>query len=74
MTRPSNETEGEAWMAAWCSTCTKDVDDNCPIVLDGMLGNDPPEWHDGPLWSMQTVMYCTEYERRARADAEEGTQ
>jgi len=72
VTRPSNGTEGQAWMAAWCETCAKDVDDNCPIVLAGLVGNDPPEWHPGPLWSPQTVMYCTEYDPRARADAEEG--
>jgi hypothetical protein len=71
VTRPSNGTEGQAWMAAWCETCAKDVDDNCPIVLAGLVGNDPPEWHPGPLWSPQTVMYCTEYDPRARADAEE---
>jgi len=61
MVRPSNGTEGEAWMAAWCHTCFKDINENCPIVAMGLMGVDPPEWHRGPSWSMQTVIYCTEY-------------
>lgn len=65
MVRPSNGTEGEAWMEAWCRTCKKDVNEDCPIVLTGLIGEvDPPEWHRGPPWSMQTSMYCTSYEAR----------
>jgi hypothetical protein len=64
MVRPANGTEGEAWMAAWCHTCKKDVNEGCEIVLVGLTGGDPPEWHRGPNWSPQTVMYCTEYETR----------
>jgi len=48
-------------MAAWCHTCFKDINENCPIVAMGLMGVDPPEWHRGPSWSMQTVIYCTEY-------------
>lgn len=61
MVRPSNGTEGDAWMAAWCATCTNDINEDCPILLVGLSGDDPPEWHRGPPWSMQTAIYCTEY-------------
>jgi hypothetical protein len=67
MVRPSNGTEGEAWVAAWCHSCANDHPDDdvyCPILMEGLIGNDPPEWHRGPLWSPQTVMYCTAYEPR----------
>jgi hypothetical protein len=62
MVRPSNGTEGQAWMDAWCLTCQKDVHESCEIVLNGLMGDHPPEWHRGPSWSPQTIMYCTEYE------------
>lgn len=65
MVRPANGTEGDLWMAAWCATCTGDINEDCPIVFEGILGEmDPPQWHRGPNWSPQTVMYCTEYEQR----------
>lgn len=65
MVRPSNGTEGELWMEAWCRTCQKDINDDCLILLDGLINPDgPPQWHRGPHWSPQTVMYCTEYEER----------
>lgn len=64
MARPSNGTEGDGWMAAWCRTCQNDVNEDCPILFNGLIGEEPPEWHDGPLWSPQTVIFCTEYERR----------
>lgn len=62
MVRPSNGTEGEAWMEAWCRTCFKDRDDECSILTSGLIGNDPSEWHRGPPWSMQTAIYCTSYD------------
>ena len=62
MVRPSNGTEGDLWMDAWCRTCVKDANEDCPILLSGLLGADPPEWGRGPFWSPQTVMYCTSYE------------
>ena len=61
MVRPANGTEGEAWMVAWCWTCENDRNEDCPILLDGITGNDPPQWHRGPGWSPQTVIFCTEY-------------
>jgi hypothetical protein len=63
MVRPSNGTEGEAWVAAWCRTCVNDVNEDCPILLEGLLGVDPPQWHRGPPWSPQTVMYCDAYDQ-----------
>lgn len=59
--RPSNGTEGEAWMEAWCRTCIKDVSEDCQILLEGLMGGEPEQWHRGPMWSPQTVIYCTEY-------------
>lgn len=68
MVRPSNGAEGEAWMAAWCATCVADAgapEDGCAIVMEGLLGGHPPEWHRGPFWSPQTVMFCDKYVPRA---------
>jgi hypothetical protein len=64
MVRPANGTEGDLWQAAWCATCRKDVNEDCPIFLTGLMGDHPPEWHRGPNWSPQTTMYCTEYRPR----------
>ena len=64
MVLPSNGTEGDAWMAAWCATCVKDINEDCPILMMGLLGEHPPEWHRGPSWSMQTAIFCDEYEPR----------
>lgn len=30
--RPSNGTEGEMFMSAWCERCVKDVRHKCPIL------------------------------------------
>jgi hypothetical protein len=65
MVRPSNGTEGEAWVAAWCHTCAEDVEENCPILLASLIFDDgPPQWHRGPMWSPQTAIYCTAYHPR----------
>jgi len=65
----SNGTEWDAWNAAWCETCVHDVngpEDGCQIVLQLLLGEKPEEVGHGPLWSPQTVAYCTKYEPRPR--------
>jgi hypothetical protein len=61
MVRPANGTEGAAWMAAWCRTCAGDANGNCPILLDGIIGNHPMEWRRGPMWSPQTAIFCVSY-------------
>lgn len=30
--RPSNGTEGEGFISAWCCKCERDINDDCPIV------------------------------------------
>ena len=51
--RPSNGTEGEAFMARWCYQCadlggTGDVAP-CPILGDTLAGLEVPQWRqDGP--------------------------
>lgn len=69
----SNGTEYEKWSAAWCKTCVHDrayreaVGDGhdalgCELIVAGMSGEPVEEWRRGPLWSPQTVVYCTRYE------------
>ena len=62
--RLSNGTEGEQWMQAWCRTCVNDVNEDCPIVLAALTGEQPYEWRRGPFWSPQTVVSCDDYEWR----------
>lgn len=60
----SNGTEYESWRTAWCDTCTHDRefrDDKgpgCMLNLSALMGQTPPEWGRGPMWST----YCTLYE------------
>jgi hypothetical protein len=47
--RPSNGTEGEQFMCAWCFECERDKEQNCPILaatmaLDEDDPNYPVEW------------------------------
>ena len=64
----SNGTEYESWREAWCDTCAHDRefrDDDgpgCMLNLSALMGETPPEWGRGPMWSPQTVTYCTQYE------------
>lgn len=62
MTAFANGTEGEAWMDAWCGTCTKDADKSCPILLELLTFNKSDKVGRGPFYSPQTVAYCTGYE------------
>lgn len=69
MTAFSNGTEYEQWREAWCDTCVHDRefrDDagpGCLLNLSALMGQVPPEWGRGPLWSPPTIRYCTKYER-----------
>ena len=63
LSRPSNGDEGYAWQHAWCDTCSRDADEDCTILLTGLCGDQPPEWHLGPPWSRETCIFCTAYEQ-----------
>ena len=63
-TSPPNGSAWADWKAAWCDTCVNDINEDCPIILSGMLLDQPPEWRRGPLWSPQTAQYCVSYESR----------
>jgi hypothetical protein len=39
---PSNGTEGDLFMAQWCSTCVKQ--DTCMRVDRAMIGDQPRDW------------------------------
>lgn len=69
----SNGTEFDQWSSAWCKTCIHDRTyregagdghdgPGCELILAGMCGEPVEEWRQGPLWSPQTVVYCTRYE------------
>lgn len=62
MTLFSNGTEFLAWQQAWCNTCKHDINEDCEIVAHMLGGERPVEIGRGPLWSPQTVNYCTKYE------------
>jgi len=63
----SNGTEYRLWQQAWCETCEHDREfrndqgPGCLINVSVLMGENPPEWGRGPLWSPQTVRYCTAY-------------
>ncbi|MDJ0648261.1 MAG: hypothetical protein QNJ60_06085 [Xenococcaceae cyanobacterium MO_188.B19] len=45
--QPSNATEYDDFRAVFCDKCTKDVNEDCPIVLDAMFFDvDDPEYPD----------------------------
>lgn len=50
--RPSNGTEGEIFVESWCCQCSRDADEDCPI-LAATFAHDvddpayPPEWQIG---------------------------
>lgn len=63
----SNGTEWEIWSSRWCDTCIKDrparrddYQNACTLILEGMLGNDVPQWHrnSGDV----TQVTCDDYE------------
>ena len=71
MVRPKNRDEGDAWVAAWCGTCRMDREDEmCGILGEARIGLDPPEWQQGPPWSMETAIFCSDYERKTMDEKE----
>lgn len=40
----SNGFEGESWMSHWCEQCSRDADDECPLVTVAFLGRVPRQW------------------------------
>lgn len=69
----SNGTEYELWREAWCDTCAEDTDfrsdsgTGCLLNLSALCGETPTQWRQGPMWSPQTVIYCTAYTPEATA-------
>lgn len=68
--RPSNGTEGNIFMAAWCNRCFKES--GCTILTGAMFGKSPKQWvqdDDGPrCTSFQDHMKATAYRCRKTAD------
>ncbi|BAS55304.1 hypothetical protein NIES2135_54180 [Leptolyngbya boryana NIES-2135] len=65
--RPSNGTEGEIFMRRWCERCEKDVNEDCSILAQSMLGevDEWQYWGDKPL--------CTAWEKRTSEVIEQPT-
>jgi hypothetical protein len=50
--RPSNGSEGEAFMSHWCNRCVCDINEDCRILGDTFMyevtnPEYPQEWHYG---------------------------
>ena len=75
MSRPfSNGTEGEAWMAVWCDTCTKDApardgryEEGCPLIVTAMVGETPEQWTEDRMFTLGHQYTCADYEQEVPA-------
>lgn len=73
MTYFANATEGDAWTAVWCNTCTGDHDQHpgttaadvggCPLFLAALLGDPVPQWstREGAPFVLPPDVVCSEY-------------
>jgi hypothetical protein len=75
----SNGTEGHAWMANWCESCTNDspelVDrgEGCPLIMVALMGRTPAEWIDQTADGhyLGDTYHCTEFRERPEDDDED---
>lgn len=66
--RPSNGTEGYAFIETHCAKCVKDRNEDCPILASSLAGDGPKEWvevDDGPM--------CTAYAPDVGQDPNQAT-
>jgi hypothetical protein len=54
----SNGSSWEIWSYNWCRHCRNDVNEDCPIIMAGMLHIMPKEWVEVGLQDYE----CTEFE------------
>jgi len=61
--RPSNGTEGEAFMSVWCQCCVKDSEASpCPIIFKAMTYNiDDDEYPDEWTYNDDGAPICTAF-------------
>jgi hypothetical protein len=69
----SNGTEWEIWSDHWCwHPCKNDRNEDCPLIMLGLLGYRPKEWIDAADERVAHGRYeCTEYEPDDEEDADE---
>lgn len=47
----SNDTEYRIWRSKWCNKCVNDVNDDCPIITNMMVGlPEPSLTQERPGW------------------------
>jgi hypothetical protein len=61
----SNGSEWENWSANWCGRCIRDrlsgqTEDECPLILDVMLGETPEEFYKNSARDYTSVL-CTRF-------------
>lgn len=39
----SNGYEWDSWSSIWCATCVKDVNEDCPVILDILFSEKTPD-------------------------------
>ena len=66
--RPANGSEGDAWQQAWCNSCEQDADEDCPILLNLLIGEHDPHVRCGPMWSPATAGYCMAWTPRKEGE------
>lgn len=63
--RPSNATEFQIFMGVFCYSCAKDTNDDCGIISDAMLDEEPVEaWTYDAEGRPICVEYQSEKERK----------
>jgi hypothetical protein len=70
----SSSTEGHAWTARWCDTCTHDrgsPQGGCLILLVGLSGKTPAEWLPRDRLQLGWQYRCTEYRKDNRPEPAE---
>jgi len=70
--RPSNGSEGDWFMEAWCSRCTKDMMECAIIGLSMMVGTEDPEYPKELTYDEKGKPCCTAFkdQEEARKKAE----
>lgn len=63
MTAFSNGFEWDCWSSAWCHKCKNDINEDCPIVLDVFINNEPPkEWTEVNEMGLADRYECSKFE------------
>jgi hypothetical protein len=58
----SNGYEWDCWSSKWCKRCINDINNDCPIIMNALMGNQPVEWVPSIENSLYDRYLCIQFE------------